>query len=436
MALKHQFGRAVAVGTCLLLTACLTDGPSTPSGPKREGPAPAWSMTVATGDPGAAVAIGDVLVVPDESALLGVTRAAGKRQWRRDFAEGYRFWVAGDLIAVQSKKDGPLEVIDPTTGSTRWRADKPTWDFVVYQQAVYTGACASTEGARPTGCTITARDIRDGRTLWTAPASYGVVDTAIGAREPYAPAAGPYLAAGVGTPDRPYAAVDPATGRALGTGVVLDGWYQLAAGSLLVSADHDPPSGDDQCTVTVRISDGRTGKPTWSGAVYSGRHKSGECDKRLVHSKTGLELIGAGTRIAAVTNGDRPQVFDLATGRTVWAGDKDGVPIDGDARSVLVREYADEGALTMYDFETGKVRWTAADPGLSGQSASWDSAVTGGLVAVSGATGERPFVRVYDATTGRQLGQFPGWLRGAGDDWVAVTHSAGVSTLDFDLIRF
>ena len=129
-------------------------------------------------------------------------------------------------------------------------------------------------------------------------------------------------------------------------------------------------------------------------------------------------------------------MFDLATGRTVWAAEKSGVPIDGDGRSVLVRQYEDEGALTVLDFETGTVRWTAEDPGLSGQSASWDSTVTGGLVAVSGATGDRPFVRVYDVDTGKRLGQFPGWLHGAGDDWVAVSHSAKGDSLDLDLMRF
>ena len=111
----------------------------------------------------------------------------------------------------------------------------------------------------------------------------------------------------------------------------------------------------------MQTADGRTGK-AWRGTVFGGRRKDSECVRRLVPDKTGLILIGAGTRIAASTSGGRPQVFDLATGRTVWAGEKSGVPIDGDGKSVLVREYADEGALTVLDFETGTVRWTAEDP--------------------------------------------------------------------------
>jgi hypothetical protein len=53
---------------------------------------------------------------------------------------------------------------------------------------------------------------------------------------------------------------------------------------------------------------------------------------------------------------------------------------------------------------------------------------------VSGAKGDRPFVLVYAAADGRRLGRFPSWLAGAGDTWVAVTHSSrpgGTLVLDF-----
>jgi hypothetical protein len=85
---------------------------------------------------------------------------------------------------------------------------------------------------------------------------------------------------------------------------------------------------------------------------------------------------------------------------------------------------------------TGAPRWTAPDPGLSGASASWRSTVTGRLVAVSGATGNRPFVLVYDVPTGRQLGRYPGWLAGAGDGWVAVSHSGESDGITLDLHTF
>jgi hypothetical protein len=64
--------------------------------------------------------------------------------------------------------------------------------------------------------------------------------------------------------------------------------------------------------------------------------------------------------------------------------------------------------------------------------------VTGGLIAVSGATGDRPFILVYDARSGHRLGRFPSWLHGAGDDWVAVAHG-NVSDFDhltLEFIRF
>jgi len=139
-----------------------------------------------------------------------------------------------------------------------------------------------------------------------------------------------------------------------------------------------------------------------------------------------------------LTEDGHPQVFDLATGRTVWRGDAKGVPIDGDGRTLLIRDHTDEESLSLLDFATGRLLWTAPDPGLKGTSASRRIAITGRLIAVSGAVGTRPHVLVYRVEDGRKLGLFPGWLHGLGEDWAAIGHSPyrpTVNDLQFDFIR-
>ena len=368
-----------------------------------------------------------------ESLVVAVSRSGGKELWRRPVPEDYSFSIASGLVVIQETNEGPLEVVDPATGSTRWRSAKPA-RFVVTQDAVYSH-CDRDESKYLKGCSITSRDVRNGRERWNIHSqTFDVNDKFIGARAPYAPITGPYVAAGIGERDRPWAALDVRSGRPLrGRAQLERGWYNLAVGRTLIATDHDPRLGDQRCTVSIVAVNADTGSKKWSGSVFSGRSKAGECQKTLVPRAAGMILIGAGSRIAASTDGGTPQVFDLATGRTVWEGTAPGVPVDGDRRTLLVRRYADEGGLTLLDFASGRVRWSAPDPGLSGQSASWKSSVTSRLVAVSGAAGDRPHVLVYRVSDGQRLGRFPGWLAGLGEDWVAVIHSATgpTSTLDF-----
>ncbi|MEJ3750604.1 hypothetical protein WEI85_46020 [Actinomycetes bacterium KLBMP 9797] len=172
----------------------------------------------------------------------------------------------------------------------------------------------------------------------------------------------------------------------------------------------------------------------WAHPLYSGRRADGTCAKWLAdYENQDRVAIGAGTWIAAATATGRPQVVDLTTGRALWTGRDQGTPIDGTDQAILVRGQADAGSIAMLDARTGAVRWTAPDPGLSGSSPSWHTAVSQRLVAITGAVGERPRVIVHDAMTGRQLGIWPGWLHGLGEDWVAVAHDArndGTITLD------
>jgi hypothetical protein len=256
----------------------------------------------------------------------------------------------------------------------------------------------------------------------------------IGPHDPYAQDSGPYLVAGIGAPGQRYAAADAATGQPLNGRAEGGRWGTFAVGPLLVTTDNHPPAGDGRCTVTLKAVDGRTGAAAWSGTVFSGRKADNTCEKSLALRNV-QDIVGSGNKIAAVTDSGRPQLFDLATGRTAWVGEHPGVPIDSDDGSVLVRRLADSGELALRDFATGKSRWSAPDPGLRGGSASWRSAVTPGLVAVGGSYGnDRVCLLVYDAASGKQLGRFPGWLAGAGPDWVAVTHGGAANSLNLDFV--
>ncbi|MBO4165045.1 outer membrane protein assembly factor BamB family protein [Micromonospora antibiotica] len=410
----------------------LRDGSASPA---PAGPRPAWSAPVRRLDQELAE-VGQFIVVPDERELRAVDRATGQDRWRHPFTTGYRYVVVGGSIVAGDNDDGGVEVLDAATGVTRWRAAE-TQDVVVDDRAVYARECAGT--GRSATCAIIGRDVQTGRRLWKLPSDRfaRVSDVTLGARTPYAPAAGRYVAVRLSTSDRPatYTPVAPTTGRTGAGRLPNRAWYGFVAGDLLVSTDNDPPKGDQRCTVSITSVQAASGGRGWSGVVYSGRRENGECAKRLVHDRSGQTLIGSGTRLVAVTADERPQLVDLRTGATVWKGAVAGVPIDGDDRSVLVRDKADTGGLALLDLDTGASRWTAPDPALPGTSASWRSAVTGGLVAVSGAEDGRPQVLVYDVGTGRELGRYPGWLAGAGRDWVAVSHS-GTGGLAVDLHTF
>ncbi|MFG1777711.1 PQQ-binding-like beta-propeller repeat protein [Micromonospora sp. NPDC049048] len=407
-------------------------GKETPAG--QEGPAPLWSVPVRRLDQ-PLTQLGQVVVVPDGRELRAVDRSTGQDRWRHPFPVSYQYAVAGELIVVSASNGGPLEVLDAATGATRWRAED-TQDVVVQQRNVYHRACVGT--GRSATCVVVARDVRDGRHLWKLPADRfaRVSDDAVGVRPPHAAPTERYVVVRLTASTRTYTVIAASTGKAGAGRLPSRAWYGFLAGDLLVSTDHDPPRGDRLCTVSIATVNAATGARGWSGEVFSGRREDGECVKRLAYDHSGLTMIGVGTRLVAVTADGRPQAVDLRTGKAEWEGTSPGVPINGDDRSVLVRRTADEGELALLDMDTGATRWSAPDPGMSGTSASWRASVTRRLVAVSGTVGERPFVLVHDVSTGRQLGRYPGWLAGAGDDWVAVSRSGGPDGIALDLHAF
>jgi outer membrane protein assembly factor BamB len=403
-----------------------------------EGPSASWSMQLPTGM-STAVMVGGVLVVHHEETVFGADAETGEKVWSLPPA---RLRVSGDLIVLseheeleESRVEG-FSVADPATGRVLWRKG-PVSGLRVAEDAVFTTVCREDDE-----CTVTRHDRRGGEPRWSIRGEVRLGGDDFGARLPFTPATGSYLFTDLREDGgEPFWGVrDAASGRPVRGRVTRRGWYEVVAGRALVSVDNTPPEGDDRCAVTLTAIDAESGRGKWKGEVFNGRNAQGKCESRPVGFQTGHSVfIGAGSRIAAVTEDGYPQVFDLATGRTVWRGDAQGVPIDGDGRTLLVRRHTDRGSLALLDFATGRVLWTAPDPGLEESSASWRTAVTGRLVAVSGADGDRPHVLVHRVEDGRRLGRFPGWLQGLGEDWAAIGHSAHhptVGELRFSFVRF
>jgi outer membrane protein assembly factor BamB len=415
-----------AAGVVAGLSLRGSPGSGVPAALDGDGGTTAWTLDTKNGLRNAWV-IADTAVVHDGESLLGLSAADGSPKWRLPYPdEDATFTVAGRMVAVQQAKDGPVDVVDPATGRIAWSTPGPA-RMITRQDALYLDSCPDRQQA--TGVCVTAkRRVTDGATLWSVknPAFY-LQEGMIGGRRPLAPAATAYLPVTVST-DRKLsgALLNTATGRLLPGRVEHQAWYLVAAGTTLVSTDHDPRRGDDDCTVTVDAVDGPTGKPAWQGAVYSGRRTDGECQKAFGAAHTGgPSLLGSGSTVAAVSRDGHPTLTDFATGKLRWRADAPGVPLAGDDRSLLVRDNAETGSIALLDLADGRRLWTAPDTGLPSSSASWEAAVAGDLVAVMGATGERPYVLVYDTRTGRQLARRGGWLTGIGDGWVMVSTGAG-----------
>jgi outer membrane protein assembly factor BamB len=346
------------------------------------------------------------------------------------------------MVAVQKGgEDGPVDVVEPATGHIAWSTPGPA-HMVARDDALYLDSCPDWQ--RPAGaCTTTKRRPADGATLWAIenPDLY-LQDDVVGGRRPLAPAATAYLPVTVtvsvssGGPALG-ALLDTATGRLLAGRVEHRSWYLVAAGDTLIATDHDPRRSDDHCTVTVDAVDGPTGTPAWTGTVYSGRRADSKCQRRF-RQPGGPVLLGSGSDVAAVDKDGRTTLTDFTTGRVRWTAQEPGVPIAGDDQSLLVRENAETGSISLLDLADGRRRWTAPDAGLPSSASGWESVVAGDLVAVMGATGDRPYVLVYDARTGQQLARRGGWLAGIGDDWVLISafNGARVGHLTLHMLTF
>jgi len=445
MGLSTGLRIGAAITAVSSLAAC-TSGlfpPDDPPTPKRAGPAPQWSAQTPAGL-NRTVVVGRVAVVLTDEAVMGLDVATGRRLWRSPSGDKHVRRVTDEVIVDWRKDDpdgkGPFTVIDPATGRTLWRGESAR-SLLVTQDAIFVSACDAAEK-----CATTRHEPRTGEVRWTVPAESSFPDDRIGVRAPLAAPTGDYVPTSAGLGWRPkdrkspslWGVRDTRTGRPAPGRAEELGWHQLVVGRTLISTDHDPPEGDERCTVTVQAVDAESGRRMWTRKVFSHRGSDGECEKFLAPLSAGMEFIGADGRVIASTEDGRPQLFDLRTGRTVWRADRPGMPLDGDGRSVLIRDQGDRGELALLDFATGRTRWTAPDPGLEHSSASWRTMVTRGLVAVTGAEGGSPHVLVYRVADGRLLGRFPGWLHGLGDDWAVVgsTRDAPAGRIVVEFIRF
>lgn len=414
----------VLAGTgALALTACgLLPHAARPS-PSASGPPPAWSVSLSS-DLSTIAQVDGTLVVDDGDTLSGLGMRTGKRLWTTSVDDA-PIIVAGNVIVVESTH---LTMIDAASGKKLWtyRMQGGATPRVT-QDAVFTDDCPG-HGRR---CTLTRRDVRTGHVRWRIHGDAIRISDEIdntgavgypGVRDPAAPPTERYIASDYDSRSGRWGARDTATGRKTAGRVPYNGWLVSVAGRNLINIDEAPPGGYRHCTVRLVANDVVSGKHRWTREISAGRIGDGDCEGKLAISSDDQSLIGAGTRVAAATADGRPQLFDMATGRTVWRGTVPGVPIDGNSRGILVRAKADTGKLSMLDFATGRVRWTAPDPGINGLSSGWNSAVTDHLVAVGGAiaTGDDSYVQVYDAATGRRLGRYPGLLETLGDGWVVV----------------
>lgn len=396
------------------------------------GPAPAWKLPYDVRS--VPVAAGDLLVFHEQgNTVRAVHRADGTEVWHRPMPKATTLLsltrtAAGVVVRARHGQFAEsVEVIDPANGHVRW-STKPVSHAAVYQDAIYLDTCRKT--SRP--CTVTSRDGRTGKVRWTIPwrGVGGVGTEAIGGREGTAPVAGRYLAAHWGIPDSTamgyFRVLETATGKAMPARLPTSGWTDVAVGNLLISTDNDGIAG---CGVRIRTADIRTGRSRQLAELQSAKDSGGRCVSALANWEQDQELLGSGSRIAAVT-GDRAVLFDLATARIVWTAPSTaaGAPIDGDDKSLLVRSYPDKGRLRLLDLADGRTRWTAPDPGTAG--GQWEhshTAVTHRLVAIDGYQSKQEVVVVHDAATGKQLGRIRGRLAGAGDDWVATTLNGDLS---------
>jgi outer membrane protein assembly factor BamB len=408
----------------------------------------AWSTEFDVGA-GEVAVVSEVVITPRDTSFIALDRASGRERWRRDqkVSGGARFEyrISGELIVVSERRaaaSDPIlfEVIEAATGRTLWQAS--TNYLNVYGDAVYRTDC-SAMGTPKVQCTTMRHDIGDGKASWSHPASGTLGHDVIGTWHQQAPPEPEYLPVWLGPStagpeDRPWASVATATGHVLSGRGGHHAWYTFSVGELLVNTDHD--RNEYLCEIAMEAINGSTGTRQWSASVYGGRRKANDdCQKALGGSELS-QMIGDGPKIAAVTADGTPQLFDLATGSTTWTATERGTPLDGDDRSLLVSEFADQGGLSLLDFETGQKKWSVPDPGFAPYPSQRTTFLTGNRVVVGGrmASGEfagRPTTIIYDRETGRETDRYIGQVQGAGPDWLALSASGGNGTDELQFHR-
>ncbi|MEV0294944.1 PQQ-binding-like beta-propeller repeat protein [Nocardia sp. NPDC050710] len=443
--------RRVAVGILagtVLISAC-TNAPAAVDNQTSAARTSAPTTTVAnsgaawtiSGSGSPVSVVGNVVVAARSDGIVAVDRASGRELWHRDRKQPKgepEYWVDGGRIVVgeevpASSDPKVFEVVDAASGRTEWH-----WSasgFVVVDGAIYTWDCTGSS-QRADQCSTTRHDIRDGRPTWPAPVTGKVNGEAIGLWHRQAPAEPDFLPIVVrdlhasSSGPAPWALVEAATGAVLPGRAEHHAWFELGVGESIVVTDHSPEGGSSECAVAIEATSARDGAQRWTATVHSGRYKNHKCSETLgpVYDR---QIVGNGSRIAALTSAGAPQLFDLATGAMVWEAADPGTPIDADDRSMLVSEFADQGALSLLDMATGAKKWSVADPGFEGYPVQRNTFLIGDRVVVGGRVPNGPghianVTIVYDRETGREIARHQGVLGGAGTDWVAVVGDDGL----------
>lgn len=422
------------------------------------GRAPAWRtrVHVPLGDANAGAAVAataDSVVVRIGRSVVGLDRSTGRQRWnyqgrQGDIGDSYvDVAVTADAVAVSGRRKGEglwLDVLDAASGRRLWSHRAEDGDVTVFRDAVYTADCGRV-------CVVSRRDPRTGEVRWSlrepSPARIDPpgLGTRIGRTEPRALEAGPvgpYVVLvrgdGRGARDR-VNVLEASTGRRLAQ-AHFTGWTTIATPrALVVGRPVDERDEDPQCRYTLRASDVRDGTPRWRGEVsthFSKRDDKAGCSGLFADGTYALGL--APDLLLATTADGRPQAFDLTTGKSRWAAQRTGVPIDVGGSTVLVRDGADRGAIRALDLTTGRQLWQGWDPGSSVRTVVLEGSV---LVPYLGSPKEGfgGRVAVLDASDGRRRWTSPkssGHLAGAGDGWFATVPLSGVPEGTVDVLFY
>lgn len=415
----------------LLLTGCTvlqsdppppTSATSAPAPTTSASPEPAWKITNFDQRDGGrfpSVAVsGDTVIVARYESLEGYDRATGSLRWhhpKNTVNKSHTFEVSGDLIVLSDFTDTngqrPFEVIEASTGKALWSGAPRS--FTLHGSAIYQVSCAQSDKQ----CRTMRYDLRTGEPTWPAPIAAAVVHDPIGITKGHTLPEPAYLAAYLMAEDEwRMVLVEAATGTILPGRAHDDGWLNMSVDDTLVTTDSGRAGSkpDEDCPVSITFTDARTGTQLHQSTVYSGRYQDRTCRKLLMTYPD--RVAGIGTRAVVVTADGAPQLFDLATRDTVWTAPVRGVPIDGDDRSVLVREFPGSGPMSLLDLTTGTVRWTIDSAPVTNTMDAY-TVVTTDRIILAG----KDAVIVLDRADGHEITRYPAMrLLGAGDGWTAV----------------
>ncbi|MER7502049.1 PQQ-binding-like beta-propeller repeat protein [Nonomuraea pusilla] len=218
------------------------------------------------------------------------------------------------------------------SGSDAATADFPSWhntDVNAVSRMTVAGGVVAATSMKPDGTLQTvALDLRDGRTLWSKPATMA--------------------------------------GRLPGMGVSAPAAVESGGGAVVVALD---PARKGRWNATLVARDARTGAQKWT---------------RPVHSTFGPQRCGPYVCVSENTalSGARMVVLDPATGKVRWRLAGIGEVEWSDAGRVLLLRLAADPAIESYDVKTGTLQWQqpvaqALGPGID-LSGGWAFGVTGG----------------------------------------------------------